>query len=66
MTIEEVFRLIGVYGFPTVLSIYLIIRLDHYLKETLKTNTSLATTISNEIKDLNIVMSNIRSDLSRK
>lgn len=66
MTIEEVFRLIGVYGFPTVLSVYLIIRLDYYLKETLKTNKSLALIISTEIKDLNIVMSDIRSDLSRK
>ena len=66
MTIEEVFRLIGVYGFPTVLSIYLIIRLDHYLKETIKSNRVLTDTISDEIKELNTIMLNIRSDLSRK
>lgn len=66
MTIVEFFKLTGTYFFPTVLSIFLIIRLDSYLKETIKSNRVLATTISDEIKDLNIVMSNIRSDLSRK
>ena len=54
LLIEDVFRLIGVYGFPTVLSIYLIVRLDFYLKETIKSNKILATTISTDIKDLKI------------
>lgn len=66
MLIEEFIRLLGTYGFPTVLSVYLIVRLDFYLKETIKSNKILATTIATEIKDLNIVMSDIRSDLSRK
>jgi len=66
MTIEEVFKLVGTYGFPTVLSIYLIIRLDFYLKETIKSNRILANAVSTEIKELHIVMSNIRSDLLRK
>lgn len=66
MTIEEIFKLIGTYGFPTVLSVFLIIRLDFYLKETIKTNKSLASTISTEIKELHIVMRELRSDLPRK
>jgi len=66
MTIEELFKLIGTYGFPTVLSFYLIIRLDYFLKETIKTNNSLASTISSEIRELKIVMTEIRSDLSQK
>lgn len=66
LSIEELFRLLGTYGFPTVLSVYLIVRLDFYLKETIKSNKILATTIATEIKDLNNVMSNIRSDLSRR
>lgn len=66
MNIEEVFKLIGTYTFPTVLSVYLIIRLDFYLKETIKTNKSLASTISSEIKEIHITMKDIRSDLLRK
>ena len=66
MPIEELFRLLGTYGFPTVLSVYLIVRLDFYLKETIKSNKILATTISTEIKDLKNVMTDIRIDLSQK
>lgn len=66
MTIEEIFKLIGTYGFPTVLSIFLIIRLDFYLKETIKSNKILATAISTEIREVHIVMSDIRSDMVRK
>ena len=66
LTIEEVFKLIGTYGFPSVLSVYLIIRLDFYLKETIKSNTILANTISTEIKEVHISIRDLRSDLVRK
>jgi len=66
MTIEEVFKLIGTYGFPTVLSVFLIIRLDFYLKETIKTNKSLASTISSEIKEIHTLMKYVRSDYTQK
>ena len=66
MTIEEAFKLIGTYGFPTVLSVFLIIRLDFYLKETIKSNRILASTISTEIKEFHIAMRDLRSDLIRK
>lgn len=66
MTIEDVFKLLGTYGFPTVLSVYLIIRLDFFLKETVKTNKTLAVTISSELKDIHIVISQIKSILPGK
>ncbi len=63
MPIEDIFKLLGTYGFPTVLSIYLIIRLDFYLKETIKSNKILATTISTEIRDLkNILLNRATND----
>lgn len=66
MTIEGILKLIGTYGFPTVLSFFLIIRLDFYLKETIKSNRILASTISTEIKEVHLAMRDIRSDLVRK
>ena len=66
MTIEDVFKLLGTYGFPTVLSVYLIIRLDFFLKETVKTNKTLAVTISSELKDIHIVINQIKSTLPGK
>jgi len=66
MEIDLFFRLLGTYGFPTVLSVYLIIRLDFFLKETVKTNKTLAGTISTDMKEVLIGISDLKADLARK
>lgn len=66
MTIENVFKLLGTYGFPTVLSVYLIIRLDFFLKETVKTNKSLALAISTSLTNIAGDIQTIKSDIRHK
>lgn len=63
---EIIFKLLGIYGFPTVLSVYLIIRLDFFLKETVKTNKLLALTISEEIKEMNTALTILISRIVAK
>ena len=66
MPIEEIFKLLGTYGFPTVLSVYLIVRLDFFLKETVKTNKTLAGTISTDMKEILIGITDIKADIARR
>lgn len=64
MPIEEIFKLLGTYGFPTVLSVYPIVRLDFFLKETVKTNKILAGTISTDMKGISTGITDIKNTLA--
>jgi len=66
MPIEDIFKLLGTYGFPTVLSVYLIVRLDFFLKETVKTNKSLAGTISTDMKEIKTGITDIKNTMATR
>ena len=66
MTIDEFLRLISTYGFPTVLSVYLILRLDSFLKEVVSTNKTLAVAISTSLSNIDKSINDIKSDILDK
>lgn len=69
MGIEEFCQLASNYGFPVVLSLYLLIRLDHFFSEIVKNqkeysekNYQEMKEIRDGIKSLNVIYSQLKKD----
>jgi hypothetical protein len=64
--IETICRLIGSFGFPLVLSVYLIIELNGFFKKIAKNNEDLAFIIANEVKEMTKAVIDLRLELCKK
>lgn len=66
MEIEEILNLISLYGFPIVLSIYLIIKLEGLITEITKVNSRLTDGILKDIADIKDDINEIRVEIARR
>lgn len=63
---ELIFEMIATYGFPIVISIYLIYKLEYFLNQMVKTNKDLAEIIAKEIREMKTAIVDLRIQFSKK
>ena len=61
----QILNLVTSYGFPLVLSIYLIIRIDKLLSEVISNQKSFQNSIITEIKDIKTDIYELRIDMAK-
>lgn len=63
---ELLFRMISNYGFPIVISVYLIYKLEYFLNQMVKTNKELAVIIAKEIREMKTAIVELRIQFAKK
>lgn len=63
---ELIFKMIANYGFPIVISVYLIFKLEYFLNQMVKTNKELADIIAKEIREMKTAMVELRIQFAKK
>ena len=59
MDVEYILKLIANNGFPLVLSVYLVYKLEYFINEIIKNQKEFACNITSEIKEINHSISNL-------
>ena len=57
---EYIFKLIANNGFPLVLSIYLVIKLEYFINELVKNQKEFSRNVTSEIKEINHSIHDLR------
>ena len=65
MDIEYVLKLIANYGFPLVLSVYLVWKLEFFINEIIKNQKEFADNITFEIKEIRQSINDLRIDVAK-
>ena len=65
MDIEYVLKLIANYGFPLVLSVYLVWKLEFFINEIIKNQKEFADNITVEIKEIKQAINDLRVDFAK-
>ena len=65
MDIEYVLKLIANYGFPLVLSVYLVYKLEFFINEIIKTQKEFSKGITAEIKEIKQAINELRLDFAK-
>ena len=65
MDIEYVLKLIANYGFPLVLSLYLVYKLEFFINEIIKNQKEFADNITVEIKEIRQSINDLRIDVAK-
>ena len=65
MDIEYVLKLIANNGFPLVLSIYLVYKLEFFITEIIKNQKEFSHNITAEIKEIKKTINDLRVDFAR-
>jgi len=60
MDIEYILKLIANNGFPLVLSIYLVMKLEYFINELVKNQKEFSRNVTSEIKDINHSINDLR------
>jgi hypothetical protein len=60
MDIEYILKLIANNGFPLVLSVYLVIKLEYFINELVKNQKEFSRNITSEIKEINHSINDLR------
>jgi len=60
MDIEYILKLVANNGFPLVLSIYLVIKLEYFINELIKNQKEFSRNVTTEIKDINHSINDLR------
>jgi hypothetical protein len=60
MDIEYILKLIANNGFPLVLSVYLVIKLEYFINELVKNQKEFSRNVTSEIKEINHSISDLR------
>ena len=60
MDIEYILQLIANNGFPLVLSIYLVYKLEYFINEIIKNQKEFSRNVTCEIKDINHSINDLR------
>ena len=65
MDIEYVLKLIANYGFPLVLSVYLVYKLEYFINEIVKNQKEFSQSITAEIKEIKQAINELRLDFAK-
>ena len=65
MDIEYVLKLIANNGFPLVLSVYLVWKLEFFINEIIKNQKEFSQNITAEIKEIKKTINDLRVDFAR-
>ena len=65
MDIEYVLKLIANYGFPLVLSLYLVYKLEFFINEIIKNQKEFSKSITAEIKEIKQAINELRVDFAK-
>ena len=65
MDIEYVLKLIANYGFPLVLSLYLVYKLEFFINEIIKNQKEFSKGITAEIKEIKQAINELRVDFAK-
>jgi len=65
LDIEYVLKLIANNGFPLVLSIYLVYKLEFFITEIIKNQKEFSQNITAEIKEIKKTINDLRIDFAR-
>lgn len=65
MDIEYVLKLIANNGFPLVLSVYLVWKLEFFINEIIKNQKEFADNITFEIKEIRQSINDLRIDIAK-
>jgi hypothetical protein len=60
MDIEYILKLIANNGFPLVLSIYLVIKLEYFINDLIKNQKEFSRNVTSEIKAINHSINDLR------
>ncbi len=60
MDIEYILKLVANNGFPLVLSIYLVYKLEYFINEIVKNQKEFSRNITSEIKEINHSLNDLR------
>ncbi len=60
MDIEYILKLVANNGFPLVLSVYLVIKLEHFISELVKNQKEFSRNVTSEIKEINHSINDLR------
>ena len=63
LNIEEILKLISTYTFPTVLSIYLIIKIDYFINQLVKNQKDFSQNITLEIKEIKTAINDLKIEI---
>jgi ABC-type nickel/cobalt efflux system permease component RcnA len=65
LDIEYVLKLIANYGFPLVLSVYLVYKLEFFINEIVKNQKEFSQSITTEIKEIKQAIVELRLDFAK-
>jgi hypothetical protein len=65
MAIEEMLKLVSMYGFPMVLSVYLIIKLESLLRSITEVNARLTNGILKDICEIKESINHIQINMAK-
>jgi len=65
LDIEYVLKLIANYGFPLVLSVYLVYKLEYFINEIVKNQKEFSQNITAEIKEIKQAIVELRLDFAK-
>lgn len=65
MELEYIIKLIANNGFPIVLSLYLVIRIDYFTNELIKNQKEFSRNITREIRDINKTISELKTSFAK-
>ena len=65
MDIEYVLKLIANNGFPLVLSVYLVWKLEFFINEIIKNQKEFSKSITTEIKEIKQALNDLRVDFAK-
>jgi len=65
LDIEYVLKLIANYGFPLVLSVYLVYKLEYFINEIVKNQKEFSHSITAEIKEIKQAINELRLDFAK-
>ena len=65
MDIEYFLKLIANNGFPLILSIYLVWKLEFFIDEIIKNQKEFSQSVVTEIKEINQVINELRVDIAK-
>jgi ABC-type nickel/cobalt efflux system permease component RcnA len=60
-----VLKLIANYGFPLVLSVYLVYKLEYFINEIVKNQKEFSQSITTEIKEIKQAINELRVDFAK-
>ena len=63
MNIEEILKLLSTYTFPTVLSVYLILKIDFFINQLIKNQKDFSQNITLEIKEIKTAINDLKIEI---